>query len=90
MNVMLEGRGVASRAALKTDSGAIGITARLTSLKHQFIHRQRKALIYVAMEGSDEALKRERISRMPTGHLGGLGGLTVSILEIEKLHALHP
>lgn len=57
-------------------------------LKHDFVDTEWQRLIYVSAEGADESFKWERVSSRKPRHLGNLGGLDMTVLEIKDLFAL--
>jgi hypothetical protein len=87
MKVTWEGRSSDSRGVLKMDSGTMGMTALLI---HLLVDAERQGLMDVARVRSYESFIRQRVSHMITNTLGDLGGFGVPVLEVEKLHALHP
>jgi hypothetical protein len=87
MKVTVDGRYVTIQSALNRDSGTIGMTALL---KHELVDREWQRLIHVSAERSHKAFKRQRVSGMKAGHLGGLGSFGVPVLEIKELYSLLP
>jgi hypothetical protein len=63
-------------------------TGMMALLIHRLVDTERQRLIHVTMERSYESFKRERVSTVIPSHLGNLGLLGVSVLEIKDLHPL--